>query len=85
MNYKFLSILSLFTLFLLTTACGNKGGGGSGSGSGPDSNNYRIDKCEIKFLVTDSLEVVAKKSQRAKTDCNLSEDEVITLIEKGLN
>ncbi len=87
----------LFVLIIcVAVSCGGKGEGGAKSSDAtsspvaPEERHLepivKVDPeaCEVKFLKTDTFSETAKKAHRSSVLCNLSEEEIIALVELSL-
>lgn len=76
------NILFLGLVILVASCDGNKGGGdNSGSDTSPIKDE-NVSNCSVSFSKRDTVEVIAKKANQARVECNLSEEETLLLFKK---
>ncbi len=79
-NILFLSLLAL------AVSCGGGKGGGTTGSSGSSASGVEENKapeCAVAFDKRDTLKEVALKSNLARTECKLSEEQIVKMVEEA--
>lgn len=77
-----IKIILFLSILILTFSCGNKDQGqpAAANTSPLGEREKPVSSCSVKFNKEDLPEVTVVKANQARTECRLSEDEVVELV-----
>lgn len=78
-------LLIMASMLLLIASCGSKGGAGNNNSQTESPGTRPIEEvnCAVKFLKGDSLTKTALKSNQARIECALTEEQVLSLVDQA--